>query len=205
MSSFVRPAHALGVAATAAIAIAVAAEAVEAALAWTSASAEAAEAAYGLSSLAHVAAGIAFVAWMHRARRNADAITSTHHARWTNPWVFVGWIIPLANVYIPYAVMQDIWRGSDRTQPTVGLWQRPLSGLVRAWWLTYLGSTTLSAVAELSVPEDFAGTSPLRDVAVMLTIATPLSVVAAVLAGRMIWLVNEMQVSVPSASPAPAA
>ncbi|GLY49635.1 DUF4328 domain-containing protein [Lentzea sp. NBRC 102530] len=196
MSSVVRPAHAVGVVATAAIAFAVGVETIEAVMAWALVSAQVDEVTYWVSLLVHVVAGIAFVVWMNQARFNADTITSKHQARWTNMWVFVGWIIPVANLFIPYAVMQDVWRGSDRTQPMVGLRQRPLSGLVRAWWLCWIGSNVLATVSWRSAPQD---------VALLITISTSLSIAAAVLVARMIRVVNEMQVSVPSAYPAPAA
>lgn len=77
---------------------------------------------------------------MKQVRHNADVITSTHQHRFTKVWVFVGWFIPIANLYIPYAVMQDIWRGSDRSQPTLGLQHREPSGLVLLWWLCFLVS-----------------------------------------------------------------
>ncbi|WP_330273492.1 DUF4328 domain-containing protein [Lentzea sp. NBC_00516] len=196
MSAVVRPARAIGKAATGAIAFATGIEVVETVLLWTSVYAEPSPTAYWVSLLANVVAGVLFVVWMNQARLNADAITSKHQARYTNMWVFVGWIIPFANLFIPYAVMQDIWRGSDRSRPMTGLKQRPQSGLVTAWWLCYIGSNVISAVSVMSA---------VQDVVTLATISVLALIAAAVLAGRMISLVNEMQVTEPSASPAPAA
>ncbi|MDX8037280.1 DUF4328 domain-containing protein [Lentzea sp. BCCO 10_0856] len=186
--SVVRPAHAIGTAAAGAIAIAVTAEVATTAMLWVTVSVAAAEISYWISLLVHVVAGVLFVVWMSQARLNADVITSTHQARYTNMWVFVGWIIPLANLFIPYAVMQDIWRGSDRTRPMAGLKQRPASGLVKAWWLCYIGSNLISTVAGLSAEQD---------VAMLATIAVLASITAAVLAAQMIKQVNGMQEAVP--------
>ena len=131
-----------------------------------------------------VAAGT-FMAWMNRARRNSDAITSTHQHRFTNVWVFVGWFIPIANFYIPYAVMQDIWRGSDRSQPMLGLQQREISGVILVWWLCFLLSNL-----SLSVTEHY-----FFALTVFATISALLSVVAAVLGARIISQINTMQIN----------
>lgn len=186
----------MGTAATAAIAFTVGIEVVETALMWISAYQEPSPFAYWLTVVSQTTAAVLFVMWMHKARQNADQITSKHQARWTGMWVFVGWIIPVANLFIPYAVMQDIWRGSDHARPMVGLQRRPQSGLVKAWWFVYIGSNVLFAVI---------GYSAAQDVPFLATVAVLGWVAAAVLAARMIRTVNEMQVSEPTASPAPAA
>jgi hypothetical protein len=106
----------------------------------------------------------------------------------------VGWFIPIANLYIPYAVVQDIWCGSDRANRMVGLQQRPQSSLITAWWICFL----LSNVS-LTLPASRS------QIATLATISALLSVAAAVLAARVIRRINDLQVSEPSASPAPAA
>ena len=180
----VRPVRGIGAAATGMIALSAATQVVTAVLLWTSVDPASGLAADLVALLVQVVAGVLFIAWMRRARLNSDAITSRHQHRWTNMWVILGWFIPFGNLFIPYAVMQDIWRGSDRTQPMVGLRQRPQSGLVTGWWITYIGSNVLGMIAGRAALDDFALVS---------TISTAGLVVAAVLAAQMIKRVNEMQ------------
>jgi FtsH-binding integral membrane protein len=180
----VRPVRGIGTAATVSIAVSAGIEVIIAVMAWISVDPASSTAVDLISVYVQFVAAVLFIAWMHRARLNSDVITSRHQHRYTNVWVVVGWIVPLANLFIPYAVMQDIWRGSDRTQPMVGLQKRPQSGLVTAWWITYIGSNVLGVVA---------GQSALDDVPALYTICAAGFVAAAVLAARMIKQVNEMQ------------
>lgn len=194
----IKPVHGVGQAATILIGLSAAFEVLVAVLDWFPSLLMIAEI-YVLISWVSlvllVVTGITFVVWMNQARLNSDVITSKHQHRWTNMWVFVGWIVPIANFFIPYAVMQDIWRGSDRTDRLVPLQDRPKSGLILGWWLTFL----------LSSLTGFLAGSDAQNLAVWSTISALSGVVAAVLAAKMIRQVNDLQVSEPNASPAPAA
>jgi hypothetical protein len=178
----------IGAAATGTIAFSAGTQVVSAAMLWTSVDAASILAAGWIAMFVQLVAGVLFIAWMSQARHNADVITSRHQHRYTNMWVFVGWLIPFANLFIPYVVMQDIWRGSDRTQPMVGLQKRPKSGLVTAWWITYIGSNALGVVA---------GRSAVEDMALLDTVSALGMVTAALLAARMIKRVTDMQELVP--------
>ncbi|MFD4670613.1 DUF4328 domain-containing protein [Lentzea sp. NPDC058450] len=145
--------------------------------------------------VALVVTAAAFIVWMYYARQNADEITSKHQHRFTRPWVIFGWFIPIANLFIPQMVMQDIWRGSDRANRMIALDQRPKSGLITGWWLCFVISNV-----SLTLPQQYS-----YELATLSTISALLSIAAAVLAARVLRQINEMQVSVPSASPAPAA
>ncbi|MFS8098489.1 DUF4328 domain-containing protein [Lentzea alba] len=180
----VRPVQGIGTAATGAIAFAAGLHVVTAVLLWVSVGEASSRAANWMALFVQVVAGVLFIVWMVRARLNSDDITSRHQHRYTNVWVPLGWFIPFGNLVIPFVVMQDIWRGSDRTQPMVGLQQRAKSGLVTAWWITYIGSNVLGVIA---------GRSAVQDGPLLYTISALGLVAAAVLAGRMINQVNGMQ------------
>ncbi|MFI6102006.1 DUF4328 domain-containing protein [Lentzea sp. NPDC051213] len=198
-----RPVHGAGLAATVLIGIVAGVKVLVAVLGWLTVDADqytplGAAVAAALSWIwlvAFVVAAITFMVWMHHARLNADTITSPHQSRFAKLWVYLGWFIPIANLYIPYAVMQDIWRGSDRSQPMIGLRQREPSGLILLWWLCFLFSNV-----SLTLPPKYA-----FEVAVFATISALLSVVAAVLGARVIRQVNDMQINEQNAFPAPAA
>lgn len=158
------------------------------------------------ASVVWLVAGITFIVWMFLARGVADAITSAHQHRWSKPWTIVGWFIPFFNVWIPYAVMQDIWRGSDRTDPLVLLQNRPVNRLITWWWLSYLAHLFTYAVFNV---QEKQGVSE-EVTSMWLTVSTLALVPAAVLVAKVIRQLDDRQfpgtdVTDPNASPAPAA
>lgn len=182
--SVVRPVHGAGALATGGIAFAAGLQVVSAVLLWTAVDESTAIAVDWMALLVQVVAGVLFMVWMGRARLNSDEITSKHQHRYANMWVYLGWFIPFGNLVIPFVVMQDIWRGSDRTRPMVGLQKRPKSGLVTAWWIFYIASNALGVLAGRAAWEDYA---------LLSSISAAGLVVAAVLAAQMIKQVNAMQ------------
>ena len=139
-----------------------------------------------ISLVAYVVAGITFMVWMSQARLNSDAITSAHQHRYTKMWVFVGWLIPFANLVLPHIVMQDIWRGSDRTQPMVGLQQRAKSGLINAWWACFLVYVVASGLSARTYGENAA---------LLSTLSTVAAIAAALVVVRIIRQINDMQIN----------
>jgi preprotein translocase subunit SecY len=144
--------------------------------------------------VAYVLAGITFIVWMYWARLNSHATASRHQHKWAPMWVILGWIIPIVNLFVPQAVMQDIWRASDRSQGTLALQLRPKSGLVTAWWSCWIVSFALA----------YVGARLQTDQAVWSTLSTAVTVAAAVLAIQIIRKVNDAQHSVTEPAPAPA-
>lgn len=79
--------------------------------------------------------GIAFVMWFRRARINAGS--SGWPQRRAVGWTFWGWLVPFANLFVPFQLMADIWRaslpesGRGKTAWLPGLWWTCfLAGLV---------------------------------------------------------------------------
>ena len=58
------------------------------------------------------AAGIVFVVWFRRARINAEG--HGWRQRRARGWAFWGWGVPIANPWIPFQLMGDIWRAGPR-------------------------------------------------------------------------------------------
>jgi hypothetical protein len=82
------------------------------------------------------AALAALIVWSALSLRNLPAL---HAASYFKPArVPLCWLAPVANLYLPFVVMRDIWSGSDPVGPTrpAGL-HLPVIGL---WWLTFLGA-----------------------------------------------------------------
>ena len=61
------------------------------------------------------------------------------------------YFMPLVNLFMPYAVMAEIWRYSDPSQAAAA--QRSTSRLVGWWWFVFLASRVALIVLELSILE----------------------------------------------------
>ncbi|WP_435284764.1 DUF4328 domain-containing protein [Streptomyces koelreuteriae] len=91
-----------------------------------------------------VVCAIVFLLWLDRVRDNARAL-SGQDARYQYLWLFLGWIVPIANLWIPRGMVADV-HGSvfpERRLPAVvnwwwGLW---LAGLAGGVGLIYADST----------------------------------------------------------------
>ncbi len=70
----------------------------------------AAVAAHGFNVLFTVAGRILLVIWAWRATKNLVAWNLRH--RWSPGWAIGGWFVPVANLWIPYQVVQEAWRST---------------------------------------------------------------------------------------------
>lgn len=76
-------------------------------------------------------AGIAFVAWLYRARVNLDALGVP--ARWRPGWAIGGWFIPLANLIIPLRVVNEVDKATEhRAAAATG--RRPSGRATFVFW-----------------------------------------------------------------------
>lgn len=97
-----------------------------------------------VGDIATVLCALAFVSWLWSVRDNAHAL-SGRPPRYSGPWVYVGWVLPIANLWVPRGIVADIHRASapDTRLPRSvnwwwGLW---LAGLISGLGLMYRGDT----------------------------------------------------------------
>lgn len=93
-----------------------------------------------LGAVAALLCAITFLAWLWRVRDNAHAL-SGQPPRHAWPWVYAGWLVPIANLWIPRAIVVDIHRASapgERLPRAVNWWW----GL---WLVGVLGEVGLGA------------------------------------------------------------
>ncbi|MFD1151756.1 DUF4328 domain-containing protein [Saccharothrix hoggarensis] len=146
----------------------------------------AASAALGILNTAlYVATGVVFVVWLWRVRLNADLI-APHASPYRRSWVIWGWL-PIVSLWIPRRLVADAWDVSRTRHESAGG-----HGLVNLWWGLFLGYQVLDRVADRllarSETVDGLGTG-----AQVLTLATALSVPAAVVAVLVVRRIGEWQ------------
>ncbi|MFI7015406.1 DUF4328 domain-containing protein [Streptomyces sp. NPDC050164] len=87
---------------------------------------------------------LAFLLWLDRVRDNARALSGAE-PRYGYLWLFLGWIIPVVNLWIPRGIVADAHRSvfPDRRLPAVvnWWWALWLAGLAGGVGLIYTDST----------------------------------------------------------------
>src|SRR4051794_34582957 len=72
---------------------------------------------------------LVFVSWLWRIRDNASAL-SPEAPQYSGIWVYLGWILPIANLWVPRGIIADAHR---RSAP-----DRPLPLSLNVWWGLWL-------------------------------------------------------------------
>ncbi len=100
--------------------------------------------------MATLLCAIAFLAWLLRVRDNARVL-SGQPPRYSGPWVYLGWIVPVMNLWVPRGIVADVHQQSapgERLPRAVnwwwGLW---LAGMLSGLGLMYTNSTTDDVIA----------------------------------------------------------
>jgi hypothetical protein len=95
--------------------------------------------------LTNVYFGVAFVfaVWTYRVNTNIHALGS-NNLRFTPGWA-VGWyFIPVANLWMPYQVMRELWLASNNP---AGWQAKPTGKLLRWWWASWLASVLFPCIS----------------------------------------------------------
>ena len=84
-----------------------------------------------LSAFIGLAAIVAFLTWIIRVHTNLTAL-GARNLRFETIWAVAWWLIPFAQLFLPYKVVLEIWHGSDQkgsgevdeksSPPLVGWW-----------------------------------------------------------------------------------
>jgi len=99
-------------------------------------------------AMALLCALVCLMLWSYCAYQNLEPLQAG--ATSFRPWgVLVCWLIPLANVFLPCAVIGEVWHGSDpRKFRRPGGFRLPVVGF---WWLLMLAGVTVIAIAAYRV------------------------------------------------------
>ncbi|RFS86211.1 DUF4328 domain-containing protein [Actinomadura spongiicola] len=129
-----------------------------------------------VAALLIVATGVAVIAWLWRARTNADAIDDLS-ASWSRPWAILGWIVPIMNLWVPRGVVGAVW--------SVSAPHRESAWPVNLWWTAYLAYLIGGRVASTDPADGFRS-----DIYPFVTFTGAL---AALLAMMVVWRITRFQ------------
>ncbi|MGW5055448.1 DUF4328 domain-containing protein [Actinokineospora sp. NPDC004072] len=125
-----------------------------------------------------VVAGVGFVGWLWRAWDNAARLTIAPH-RHGRGWVVGSWLVPVVNLWFPYQVVRDVWRGSRPDARGVNsLDLLPGSAQVNTWWALWIAAVVADRVLVVLMLRDVRSLDGLRTAVVVDTVATLLLVAA---------------------------
>jgi hypothetical protein len=102
----------------------------------------------GIAQIVTLLAGaVAFLRWLHLAYGNLPALGVV--PRFSRTWSVAFFLIPIVNLFRPYQVVRELWRGSGGR------------GAIVAWWWTahlgasFVGAQSLTLVATAKTPSEF--------------------------------------------------
>jgi hypothetical protein len=110
-----------------------------------------------LGLLAMLIAAIPFIMWLFRSHRNLPALRAAP-LTFSPGWTIAAWFIPLANLVVPYLVVQEVYRGSNPAGAGDRL-DRLGSGslLVMLWWFLWVAANVVSTVGVIMITSQGIG------------------------------------------------
>jgi hypothetical protein len=82
-----------------------------------------------VSGLAAVLCAVLFLGWLGRVRDNGGELSGTR-PRYSALWVYLGWVVPILNLWIPRGIIADAHRSSAPGER--------LTRWLNVWWVLWL-------------------------------------------------------------------
>lgn len=139
--------------------------------------------------LVTIAAGVTFVVWIYRSRRNAERVTYASEHRRGRGWAIGSWITPIVALWFPYQIVQDVWRSFDPAQQDRPLQARDKNGFLVAWWTAFL----LMSWGDRAVTRLWLRDTDMATVATWTWVTAVVTIVAAALAVVLIKRLTDLQ------------
>lgn len=95
-----------------------------------------------------VLAATFFIMWFRRAYNNLHQLP-WHNTRYTEGWAAGSWFVPVVNLWWPYQIMVDIWKGTQNA-----LRQRlgePHAATIVGWWWALFFANILWSIITIAV------------------------------------------------------
>lgn len=148
-----------------------------------------------VSLLLMVATIVCFIRWLTQARRNVVAMGARGlvHSR---EWAVWGWFVPILNLFRPYQVIEEVWRGSSaQFGRALAVMAAPVPSILGIWWGAWLVNGVLGQIA-FRMTRGLTDAADLADyiqVERMIAFSGIASVVAAFLAIRVVRGLDDAQ------------
>lgn len=145
--------------------------------------------------VAAIALVVAFSMWVHRASKNLRALNAAGQ-RFSPGWAVGWWFVPIMNLFKPYQVVREIWRGSDPsvTQQDRQAWQNaPLTAMLGWWWAIWIVSSILDSILVVSLVSNDLTAEQLITWNYWSLVADALIIVAAALAFMLVRAITANQ------------
>ncbi|MEU6083394.1 DUF4328 domain-containing protein [Streptomyces sp. NPDC047108] len=132
-----------------------------------------------------IVSGLLFVLWLYTMRDVADGLWPEGQRR-SRAWLIFGWIVPVANLFVPKMFINDLWAaGRPPHRRERGHW------LLTLWWLSVLAATgTFGKKPGWGREADRAGEA--ADAMWRVLIGNGVSIVTALLTIAVVWRLSGM-------------
>lgn len=149
------------------------------ALQWQRAS----EGATGFYILAMIGSVIAFLSWLSRAVDNVPSLEGGTPIR--SPQGAIGWwFVPLANFFVPYQIVADLWRRMATSPAGRG------TAIVVAWWVLWIASSIGGRILGAAL-DTVTTIDAFLDVMTLIGLTLVSQIIAGVLLIRIIWQIEK--------------
>jgi hypothetical protein len=136
---------------------------------------------------------VVFIIWMYNARINAERLTYASEHRRSRVWVWLGWFVPVVNLWFPKNIIDDIWRASDPRLQGIPLQQRPSPRETTRWWTAYILMWFLDFAYFRVYQNGQLTIESYLTAAVLTTMCAVVGIIAAVLAVRVVRQISDFQ------------
>jgi hypothetical protein len=98
-----------------------------------------------------IATGVCTIIWQWRLTKNTQ-LMGRPGARWGPGWAISGWLIPFANIVLPFLQLRELWKAADwRYPPNSTDWKlAPIGTALVLWQVTWVGMTVLQFALNFS-------------------------------------------------------
>lgn len=95
----------------------------------------------------YIALVVAFLLWLHRSAKNLPALGNPpSRVEFTPGWA-VGWFfVPLANLFMPYKAVREVWEKSDpaiKTEVDLAFTPAASTPLLLGWWVSWIAMNVM--------------------------------------------------------------
>lgn len=142
----------------------------------------------GLITVAvYIATVVVFLMWLYRVSNNVAAFGQPRQT--SAGWAVGSFFVPIANLFIPYQAIKEIWQKSDPTPTDAFSYAMSPPGFFPAWWGFWLASNVTSNIYfRMTMAE-----APVEGSAMVGILSEVLSIAAAAFAIQVVKAIDRRQ------------